>query len=229
MELKQLTYLVLTIVFALSPLFTGIYKKVSLRGKLKYIFPAILFSCAIFIIWDKRFTEIGIWTFNPEFVTGINFWKLPVEEWLFLLFVSQTSFVVYEWVKIKFPNFEKPNIFLAISLVLLVIFGLTAYFYRKELYPFFTFFLLSVYFAYTIFRNRFKRHFTKFYITYIVVLIPVFMVKEILILLPVISYNISGIMRVHIFNVPAEDLGYYFLLILMNLTIFEYLNERRFY
>lgn len=191
------------------------------------MFPGILFTVAIYIMWATRFNQIGIYSFNPEFITGIRFWDLPVEEWIFLFVVSFVSIQVYEWVKIRFATFEKPNVFLAVSLVLLVLFGLIAFLFRQKLFSFFTFFLLTVYFGYTIFRNRFKKHYTKFYITYFIIIIPILVVKGILTWLPVITYNNSVTLGVRMFNIPVEDFGYFFLLLLMSISIFEYLNERR--
>jgi len=229
MELRQFTYLFLIVVLLLLTLLAGPKKNARLRGIIKYMVPAVLFSVAIYIMWDNRFAEIGIWSFNPGFITGINLWGLPLEEWLFLIAVSFVSLIVYDRSKFNFSNIEKNNILLAVSLILLAVFVTTAFLSRQKLYPFFTFFLLSVYFGYTIFRNRFKKHYTTFYITYLIIIIPVFVIKVILTALPVISYNMSAIIGVHIFNVPVEDFGYFFLLILMNITIFEYLYERRFF
>ncbi len=207
----------------------GPNKMARLKNNFKYMVPAIFFSFIVYLMWSNRFAEIGIWSFNPDYLMGINLWSLPLEEWLFLIVVSFVTIVVYDRVKMRFPTVQNPNLFLAISLILLTFFALAAFFTRQKLYPFFTFFLLSVYFGYTIFRNRFKKHYAEFYITYLIVIIPIFIVKTILTALPVLSYNNSGFLDVLIFTVPVEDFAYYFLLILMNITIFEYLNERRFY
>jgi lycopene cyclase domain-containing protein len=117
----------------------------------------------------------------------------------------------------------------AVSLVLLVVFGVLAWFSRKQLYPFFTFFLLTVYFGYTIFRNRFKQHLTKFYLAFAISVIPFFILRTITTSLPVISFNAGHTAGVLLLNMPVEDFGYFFLLFLMNVTIYEYLKERKYY
>ncbi len=227
MEFQQLTYLFISVILlAIIPV-TGPNKKTRLGGVVKYMVPAILFSVAIYIMWGARFYQSGIWTFNRAYITGINIWNLPIEKWIFLLVVSFVSLAVYEWAKIRFSSFEKPNFFLALSLILLFVFILTAFFFRQKLYPFFTFFLLSVYFGYTIFRNRFKKHYSKFYLTYLIIIVPVLIIKGLLISLPVIFYENSATLGIRLFNIPIEEFGYFFLLILMNISIFEYLNERR--
>ena len=167
MGFKNITYLLLMLSLIIVPLIFSFEKQIRFFSKLKYLLPAIIFSGAIFIIWELRFEELGIWSYNSEYVTGIDILSLPFEKWLFFLVVPYCTVFIYELLKIKLPNFEKPNVFLALSLILLVLFGLLAYFSRQKLYTFFTFFLLTIYLGYTIFRNRFKKYYTKFYLTYI--------------------------------------------------------------
>jgi len=226
MEFKNFTYLLLMLGTMAVPLAFSFEKKVRFYTKLKYLLPAILFSGAIFIIWDLRFEELGIWSFNPEYLLGIYILNLPVEEWLFFIAIPYATVFIYEVLKVQLPNFEKPNLFLGVSLVLLVAFALTAYFFRERLYTFFNFFLLTIYFGYTIFRNRFKQHLTKFYLTWLISLIPFLIVNGFLTALPVVEYNDAHNLGIRIFTIPIEDFFYFFLLLLMNLTIFEYLKNR---
>lgn len=218
----MLGVLILSLVFSFD-------KRVLFFQKVKYMLPAILFTNTIFILWDVRFTQLNIWSFNPEFITGLTILNLPVSEWLFFLVVPWFSMLIYETLKIKLQQFEQPNVFLALSLILLVIFSLIAWFSRQKLFAFFTFFLLAIYFGYTIFRNRFKQHYTKFYLTYFIALIPFFIIRVVQTELPLLIYNSAHIIGNRIINVPIENLGYFFLLLLMNVTIFEYLKERQFY
>jgi len=229
MELKHFTYLLLMLVALVVPVIFSFNKKVQFISKLKYLLPAIIFTDAIFILWDIRFTQLNIWRFNAEYTSGITLFNLPLGEWLFFLAVPYFSLYIYEYLKIRFSTFEKPNQFLAFSLVLLVVFGLVTWFSREKMFTFFTFFLLTIYFGYTIFRNRFKPHYTKFYLAYFIALIPFLLIRIVQTELPVITYNSAHIMGSRIFYVPIENLGYFFLLFLMNVTIYEYLKEREFY
>lgn len=211
------------------PLIFSFEKQVRYYYKLKYLFPAMLFTGAIFIIWDLRFEERAIWRFNSDFVTSINILNLPIEEWLYFLAVPYLGVFIFEFIKHRFLKFERPNLFLAISLILLVLFGILAYFTRQKLYPFFTFFLLSIYLAYTIFRNRFKKHYTKFYLAYFVMLVPFILISVVLTALPIIEYNPDHILGIRLFSIPVENFASLFLLLLMNITIYEYLKDRRIY
>ena len=229
MELKHATYFILTLIALAIPVALSFRKPLNFYAKLKYFFPAAIFSGTIFILWLIRFAEIGIWTYNPEYFLGIQVLRLPIEEWLFLFALSFGSVYGYEWVKLKLRATVNPNVFVALSLVLLIGFALLAYFGRGRLYTFFTFFLLSIYFGYTFFRNRFKKHYFTFYFTYILLALPFIALKIIFVALPAIIYNPQHILGIRLFQVPLEDFGYLFLLLLINVTIFEYLSERRFY
>ncbi|MCD6355030.1 MAG: lycopene cyclase domain-containing protein [Prolixibacteraceae bacterium] len=229
MEFENLTYLLLLLIFLLIPAVLSFRQKVRFASQLKYVLPAVLFSGAIFIIWDLRFTELGIWSFDNNYLLGIYFRGLPLEEWLSFLFISICSIYLYEVLSKKITHFGNPDLFVVISLVLLVVFALIAYFMRQKLYPFFTFFLLTIYFGYTIFRNRFKNHYPGFYAAYIIFLFPYLTVRLILTSIPVISFNSTHIINKFLFTIPLEDFGYFFLFLLMNITIYEYLRERQFY
>jgi len=210
------------------PLAFSFEKQVRFYTKWKYLFPAVLFSGAVFILWDLRFEELQIWGFNPEYILGIYWLNLPVEEWLFFLIIPYCCVFIYEILNVKLPVFRKPNLLLVVSLVLLVAFALLAWFARQKLYTFFTFFLLSIYFGYTIFRNHFKSHLFNFYLTWLISLVPFLVVNGILTAFPVVEYNDMHMLGIRIFTIPVEDFFYLFLLLIMNLTIYEYMRKQQF-
>jgi len=191
--------------------------------------PAIIFSGTVFVLINNRFLDSGIISFNPSYMVGKTLYHLPIEEWLFLLIMSLFIFSVYILVNIRFSNFEKSNLFFAISVVLLLFFGFMAWASRPRLVPFFTFFLLVIYFGYTLYRRRFNVHLSKFYISYIIIVIPYFLFKAILNTLPVILYNNDFTLGFWIFNVPVEEFGNLFLMMLINITIFEFLKDNQLY
>lgn len=229
MELKHFSYFLLLVLTFLISLFLGFKYKTGIFSKLKYLIPAVIFSGTIFIIWDLRFEERTIWSFNPEFLIGSNILNLPIEEWFYFIAIPFLGVSIYEYVKQRFYNFEYPNTFLSISLALFILFAVIAYFSRQKMYPFFTFFLLAIYLGYTIFRNRFKKHYTKFYLAYFITLIPFLIISGTLTQLPVIEYNPVHYLGILIYTIPVENFASLFLLLLMNITIYEYLTEHRIY
>lgn len=229
MELKNFTYLILMIVSISVPLAQSFQTKKQYKNKIKYIIPAILITSAFFLIWDINFTEAKIWSFNSEYTIGTNIKGLPIEEWLFFLVVPYCCVFIYEIVKVDLEKYEFANFFTVLSLFLIVAFGLISYFYRHQLYTFLAFLLPSVYLAYIVFRNQFKQHITKFYFCYFFSLIPLLIVYGILASLPLVEYNPAHILNIRIINIPIEDFTYFFLMLLMVITIYERLKESKYY
>ncbi|MGD9930707.1 MAG: lycopene cyclase domain-containing protein [Mangrovibacterium sp.] len=229
MEWKQFTYAGLLLGTILVPLVLSFDRKVHFYTRWKYIFPAILITAVLFLIWDVKFTEANIWSFNPEYLIGYHFSGLPVEEWLFFIIIPYASLFIYEVLKTYFPRVEFPNLFAAFSLVLVIAFAVLSLTHREQYYTFFNFLFAAVYLGYTVFRNRFKQHLTKFYATFLISMVPFLIVNGILTGLPVVEYHPDHILNIRMFTIPVEDAGYFFLLLLMNTTIYENLKEQRYY
>ncbi len=68
-----------------------------------------------------------------------------------------------------------------------------------------------------------------FYLTLLIFLIPFFIVKLVLTGLPVVEYDDMFNLGVRIFTIPIEDFFCFFLLLLMNITIYEYFRKQQFF
>lgn len=227
MEFQNLVYLIALLVLLAVALATISKLTRDLLFELKYMLPAVIFTTAILAIINTRLAELQIIAYNPNFLTGKNLWYLPIEEWLFLPVVSLLLIAAYIFAKTRLTSFEKPNVFLIVSLVLVLAFGVIAWVSRQKIYPFSIFMLLAIYFGYTVFRNRFKQHLTSFYLAFAIAVVPFFILKATLFSLPVIMPDTNFMLGISWVNMPAEELGFLFLLLLINTTIYEYLRERR--
>jgi len=229
MEFKNFTYLILLISSLGAPLALSFDKKVQYFKNLKYILPAILITAFVFWVWDIKFTATGIWSFNSTYTLGLDIKGLPIEEWLFFIIIPYVCVFIYEVLKYYLKSIEYANSFLAFSLVLVIGFALLSYFFRHQAYTFLTFLLSAIYLGYTLIRNKFKPHITKFYFAYFVSLIPFMVVNGILTSLPVVVYNPAHILNIRIINIPIEDFSYLFLMLLMVTTIYETLKKIKYY
>ncbi len=227
--MEHLTYLLLLLIYLVIPLILSFQKKVRFVFRMRYLLPATIFSGAIFLMMIWRFIEFGIWNFNNDYITGINWLNVPLEVWMSVIIIPFSAVYIYEWLKIKLATFEKANFFLAVSLVLLLAFAALAYLYSSALFSFFIFFLTAIYLGYTLFRNRFKIYLTKFYLTYLLMLVPFTIISFVMNLLPVISYDAVHVLPVAMLGIPLERFVYLYLIMLINFTIYEYIGERQFY
>lgn len=229
MDFQNYWYLLMLLVLAGVTVFLFLKKTIVFITEIKYMLPAIIFSGAIFILFDNRLLETGIIEFNQNYLFGKSIYNLPIEEWLYLLIMSLFTFSIYLLVSAKFENFEKTNLFVPISVLLLVGISYIAWTTRDKLIPFFISFLLAIYFAYTLFRKRFYPHLAKFYISFLVSVVPFLIIRAFVNSIPVIIYSSEYIFGIRLFNMPIEEFGYLFLLMLINFTIFEYLRNNQLY
>jgi lycopene cyclase domain-containing protein len=54
---------------------------------------------AVFLMWDAYAIEQGHWTFDPDHVTGLGIWAIPIEEVLFFVAVPLASILTLEAVR----------------------------------------------------------------------------------------------------------------------------------
>lgn len=186
------------------------------------IIPAI-----IYIAWDIIFTRLGVWSFNPAYVSGLYISNLPLEEILFFFVVPYCCVFIYECIHVYFPGIKNSllaqTIFVLIALISLFI----GVFHLGQLYTSVTFiscgsFMLFVYFWRKSFFKKFN--FSLFLVSYSVILIPFLIINGFLTSIPVVLYNNVENMAARIFTIPVEDLFYGMLLILMNIVLLERLR-----
>ncbi len=129
-------------IFTFLPVFALSFdRNVHYYKKWKSLLPAILIMGGIFIAWDVFFTVQGVWGFNDDYLTGLSFLKLPVEEWLFFFTVPFACVFIYECL-----NFYIKKDFLAraeqpLTLALAVIFLAVGLLFWGHLYTTTTFLL----------------------------------------------------------------------------------------
>ncbi|MCG9909837.1 MAG: lycopene cyclase domain-containing protein [Flavobacteriales bacterium] len=225
MDLGHYTYLALNIATLFFPLILSFDKKVAFYKMWGTLIPAILITAAVFIPWDMWKTSLGVWSFNPDYILGIFIGNLPIEEWLFFITVPYAILFVYECLKAYTPDILQPfgkKISKGVFVVLLFI---TVFFtdrtYTVITFPFAALFLVV---HHLWLKNNIAG---RFWVAYLVHLIPFFLVNGILTSLPVVMYNPSEYIGLRIMSVPVEDSVYSLLLFLMNVTLHEGFMQRK--
>ena len=218
------TYLLLDVFSFLSVLVFSFMKPVKYYQKWKYLVPALVISGAFFIIWDYYFTEMGVSSFNPQFITGLYFLNLPMEEWLFFIVIPFACVFIYENIrKWKgagfFPNSK--YVYLLLVIVLLA----TAVLNYDKIYTFTVFIgaSLIIIIHYAVYKEKFLGIFL---IAYLIHLIPFFIVNGVLTNEPVLIYNNAENLSIRLTTIPIEDTMYSLMLFLMNVTIYEWVRKK---
>jgi lycopene cyclase domain-containing protein len=224
------TYLLIDFLTILFPLALSFYSKANFSKKWKYLVPAIAIPALIFIVWDMAFTRIGVWGFNPRYVSGIYLYNLPIEEIGFFICVPYACVFTYEAV-----NYLSKRDFLAnaspyVSSFLVMFLMVLGLLNTDRWYTGVTFIAC----AFLIGLHQWKwrsPYLSRFYFSFLFVLLPFFMVNGILTgsLLdePVVWYNENEFLGFRMGTIPFEDTFYGMLLLLMNITIFESIQQKQ--
>ncbi len=220
------TYLLLNFLTVLFPIILSFDKRVQFYKSWKSIFPGLLITGLVFLVWDYIFTVKNVWSFNPDYILGIYILNLPIEEILFFITVPFACIFIYECLNyyLKKDYFKYISFWLSIFLIFLSVI-LLAIFYQR-VYTLITFGLLFLVIGYAQFIRK-SNKLSRFYLAYLVSLIPFFIVNGVLTSIPVVMYNNMQNMGFRIGTIPFEDLFYSMSLMLMNVLFFEYFRRRQ--
>jgi len=222
------TYFIILAASLAGPLALSFDKKVAFYKKWKYLFPAMLLPAVFYIIWDSWFTSLGVWSFNPEHITGFKLLNLPVEEVLFFFVVPYCCMFIYECLIAYFPsikNKQGADVFLKLLAAVLFMMGL---FFYERYYTAYTFILFALFtLLFYLFRQFFSGFRTSYFlISYAVILVPFLVVNGFLTAIPVVLYNDAQNLGFRIYTIPFEDTFYGMLLVFMNVAIYEKLRAK---
>ncbi|HNP54962.1 MAG TPA: lycopene cyclase domain-containing protein, partial [Ferruginibacter sp.] len=138
------TYFLILALSLAGPLALSFDSKVGFYKKWRYLFPAMIIPALLYIGWDMWFTHQQIWSFNPDYISGIHIYNLPIEEVLFFFVVPYCCVFIYECIRAYFPNIRHTPtlqyVFYALGLALFV----TGIVYADRAYTAYTFLLLSL-------------------------------------------------------------------------------------
>lgn len=192
------------------------------RGKA--VFSAIIITAIFFIIWDIIFTKIGVWSFNPRYHSGVDFFGLPIEEWLFFICIPYASIFIHFAFHFFYPNVALSEKTIKLTyLILMVILIPTVIFNLNKWYTFVNYTLLILILTYAYFKK--PQILRTYFITFLIILIPFALVNGILtgsfIDEPVVKYNNAENLGIRLGTIPIEDIGYAFSMLLMSLLLID--------
>ncbi len=222
--MKSYTYLLIDIGCILVPFLFSFYRPHPFFKTWRSFWKANLIVALFFILWDMAFTNMGVWGFNPDYLTGVHIGNLPIEEILFFLCIPYActfTYFSFEYL-IKTPPKVNPMIPAAWTGLLIFL----AVMYHDRWYTGLTFALLAVY---LIVRQVLKMPWSLLLTAYLAIL-PFFFLSNGLLTgsyldAPIVWYNDAENMGFRMFTIPIEDSMYGFLLIGLNIDLYNWFRS----
>jgi len=221
----EFSYLLINFLTIFFPIVLSFDKRVAFFKSWGFVFPGLLITGLLFLFWDYLFTIYGVWSFNPEYIIGFHILDLPIEEILFFITVPFACIFVYECLNYYVKpdllrRFSSPISYflIAFSILMLVLF-------YDRVYTLITFGLLAAVLIITEFVVK-STIMSRFYLAYLVSLIPFYLVNGLLTSIPIVMYNNAENMALRVGTIPFEDHFYSLSMLLINILLFEYFRKR---
>jgi len=210
------------------PLVLSFDKKLQFYKQWRYTIPSILIVAVFYILADIYLTKLGVWGFDSRYHLNIMLAKLPVEEWLFFLFIPYACIFLHESMVLYFPGL-KLNLTWTRRLVvfLLLMAAVVVAFNFDKIYTAYIFSLVILALLFSLVDKT--SLISSYFISFLLILIPFIIVNAILtgsfFQHQVVWYNDHENMGIRILTIPVEDVGYAFSLVLFNLLLIPQLKK----
>lgn len=220
-------YLLLDIGTLFFPVVLSFDKRVAFFYRWKTVLLSALIVSVPFLIWDYFFTEHGVWGFNPDYLCGIYFGNLPLEEVLFFFVVPFACTFIYECCKYYFRKFTfewiTKLVYIGVPVYLLILNLLSngVGWYTLS---------VSISAPLVLIWLMFNKAFKQVAIAFLISLVPFLVVNGILTggatPKPVVWYNELHKVSPRIWTIPMEDVMYSFTLIVSVILLHEFLSKK---
>jgi len=218
-------YLWVDLLSLLPPLFLSFHPKMNLHQRWWALWPAILIAALVFIVFDSWYTSLGVWGFNPEYLTGVHLHNLPLEEILFFICIPYACIFSYHCLNTLLPGPYAKRAQRFISLLLMFLSLVMLLVFPFKLYTLFAFGSVLVVVGLAEFVWKFS-WLHRFYFAFLFLQVPFLIVNGILtgtgLDRPVVWYNKAHHLGPRILTIPVEDVFYGMSLLLFATMLFEW-------
>ena len=223
-------YLYLLIFTLFVPLLLTWDKKVKFFKQLKSLSLSIFIVSVIFIIWDVFFTKYGVWGFNNEYLIGLSFFKLPIEEVLFFIVVPYACVFIHDTLNTYWPIREaKINKKVLIGLLVILNVWLVVVYSNETYYT--TSVTISLFVTIILLLPLKSNDLSALFRSYVIVLVPFLFVNSVLTGFftetPIVWYNDANNLGIRIGTIPLEDFIYNFSLIVPVILIRDIFHNKK--
>lgn len=217
-------YMLVNFFTIIIPFLFSFHPKIKFYKTFSAFFLSSFLVGAVFVTWDSIFTHMGVWNFNADYLVGIYFFKLPLEELLFFICIPFscvfTYFCLDKFYKLAW-NQKVESFFCVLFSLILIVLGT---YFHDRIYTIITFYSTAMVCLYLKFIAKVD-WFGKATFVYAILLIPFFIVNGVLtgagIDGAVVRYNPDHFIGFRFLTIPIEDAFYGFELILLNIYFYK--------
>lgn len=222
--MERYYYLLLDVGSLAFPFLASFEPRIRFVSKWRGLLAGIAAMAVVFLAWDAIFTANGVWGFNPRYLIGVYIAGMPLEEWLFFLFIPYSCMFLYEVMHHFVVRDVLAPIARPLSFALIVVLLVVGLMDPDRLYTSITFLCTATFLAYHVFIAK-SPWLGRFYMGYAVSLIPFFLVNGVLTgwLLPepIVWYNNAENLGIRLNTIPIEDSMYLLFFLLIVTTFYE--------
>ena len=211
--MQQYLYSFILFFSVIVPFIFSFHKRLQFHLHFKSFFLGLIGMLLIFIPWDIWFTSLGIWGFNPKYLTGLYFFNLPIEECLFFICIPFCCIFTYHvvWTLSKNKSIKPMKRACWIISFALLLAGVLL---NDLMYTAYTFIGLSIAMLIAPYYVNMK----VFFKTYLILLFPFLVVNGLLtgsfIEDQIVWYDGNNNISLRILTIPVEDFFYSFFMLL---------------
>ncbi len=206
-----------------------------------FLMGAFVMMC-LFIPWDVFFTYKGIWGFSDKYTIGFKILGLPIEEWLFFICIPYACCFTYHCLRLLIKRPPSRATGRVIAVFIACLFLVIACSHLHQWYAFAAHFLCAVFLLLHVFVFK-SNCLLWFFLMYVIILVPFLASNGILtgvtfwhyplfnfqvdnITEKIVWYNNEHNLRFRLFTMPADDLAYGMLMLLLTITGYEWSEKR---
>lgn len=183
-----------------------------------------------FIAWDIWFTAKGVWWFKTDYTLGVNIAGLPIEEWLFFIFIPFSCIFTYYCIN-QFFNLKWLSGFNnLIVFTTVIVCGVTALRHSDKIYTLVTAIAAIVSILYIHFIAQ-KEWIGRVSFVFTILMLGFIPVNGVLtgtgLQTPIVNYNPNDFLGIRILTIPVEDAVYGYTQFLWVVYFFNYFSNSK--
>lgn len=228
--MQPYTYLIINFLTVIICFIYSFDKRIQFNKHFTAFLKAGVLVAIPFIAWDVWFTDLGVWWFNTDYTTGLILLGLPIEEWMFFIFIPFSCIFTYFCLDKFFDlNWTKSfnNIIVFITIIVSMVVALLHY---DKIYTFVTAIVTVATLIYLHFIARVD-WIGKASLVYTVLMLGFFPVNGVLtgtgLEAPIVNYTPDRFLGIRMLTIPVEDAVYGYAQFVLNIYFFKIFSKRQ--